>query len=350
MSKFWDSQPTPLVIAEIGVNHNGDVALAKKMVDAAKDCGAHAAKFQSFTADRVSCRNTLSAPHVDDALGVEGTIYDLLGKICISFDDQKTLYAYCGEKGIPFVSTPFSPEDAEFLVSLDVPFIKISSTDVNNLPFLKQLAETGKPLLLSTGMATLAEVKAAVDVITKAGNTDLAILHCVSLYPPEAHELNLASIRTLMKEFPGLRVGFSDHTIGIWAATAATAMGATIIEKHFTLDKTMAGPDQAVSADPEELKIIVENCQKVFEAIGSAEKKPPEREAKNIEPFRRSIVTVTDLKPGDTITMDNIAFKRPATGITPDQLETVLGKTAGVKIPADTPLQPDMIQQQAPVG
>jgi sialic acid synthase SpsE len=276
---------------------------------------------------------------VDEHLGVSGTFYDLLERVSLPYGAQKTLHA----TGLPFASTPFNFEDVDFLVSLGVPFLKVGSTDVNNLPFLAYMARTGVPLLLSTGMATLAEVQQAVDCIRRAGNPPLALMHCVSLYPPMPEELNLQAIPTLKAAFPGVPIGFSDHTIGVWAATAAVALGATIIEKHFTLDKTMAGPDQAVSADPAEFAALVSACQMTAKALETAGKQPSARELSMRPAFRRSVVSRRAIPAGATITEADLTLKRPGTGLVPDQLEHLLGCRAQSDIPADTPLQLDMV-------
>ncbi|MEB3286671.1 MAG: N-acetylneuraminate synthase family protein [Vampirovibrionales bacterium] len=348
-STFFKTLKKPFVIAEIGVNHNGDIALAKDLVLKAKATGADVVKFQSFSADTVACRSALSAPHVDKALGFEGTFYELLEKLSLTHKAQRELNTFCKQHQIPFISTPFSFEDVDFLLSLDVPFLKIGSTDTSHLAFLKYAAESGKPLVLSTGMSPMAEVEAAVDVILNTGNENLALLHCVSLYPPEAEELNLKSITALKEKFPHLTVGFSDHTIGTWACTAAVALGAEIIEKHFTLDKKMPGPDHAVSADPEELSKIIEEGALVYRALGSLHKTPSEREAGMEKSFRRSIVTRGALAAGTVIGKEHLDFKRPGTGIHPNRLSQVLGAKTKTAIPADTPIEESMLELPLPM-
>ncbi|MBY0449301.1 MAG: N-acetylneuraminate synthase family protein [Cyanobacteria bacterium] len=345
---YWANLPKPCVIAEIGVNHNGDVTLAKQLIDAAKACGAHVAKFQSFTADNVTCKNSLSAEYMDEGLGVKGTVYDLLNALSLSHDDQLALKSYCQKQAIPFVSTPFNTEEVDFLVQAGVPFIKLSSTDLTNLPYLRYVATKKTPMLLSTGMATLDEVKAAVAAIYEANTqADVAILHCVSLYPPEPEELNLRAIQTLKQTFPNLEIGFSDHSIGTWACTAAVALGATILEKHFTLDKAMAGPDQKVSADPTELKAIIEAADAVYRSLGAGEKRPSEREKSMIPVFCRSLVLRQSIKAGEIIRAENLDYKRPATGLPPSAWESIVGQAAQVDIPADTPLTEEMVKVPA---
>lgn len=347
MANFFNGLPKPYFIAEIGVNHNGDLSLAKQMVDAAKACGAHAVKFQSFSADTVACREALSAPHVDQALGFEGTFYELLDKLSLSHEAQRELNDYCREQGLPFLSTPFSYDDVDFLVGLNVPFLKIGSTDTTHAGFLDYAARTGKPILLSTGMCDMADVKKAVQVIRRAGNQHLALLHCISLYPPEPEEVNLRAISVMQEAFPEAVIGFSDHTIGTWASTGAIALGACIIEKHFTLDKSMPGPDQAVSADPSEMKAIIEQATLVYRGLGSFNKKPSERERSMKKPFCRSIVSKRAIAEGQTINLQDLDFKRPATGLHPNNLKRVVGLQAATDIPADTPLTEAMLQNFA---
>ncbi|MGE0200596.1 MAG: N-acetylneuraminate synthase family protein [Candidatus Melainabacteria bacterium] len=346
MAGYFDTLKKPYFIAEIGVNHNGDVALARQMIDEAKACGADAVKFQSFSADTEACRSTLSAPHVDEALGFEGTFYELLEKLSISHEEQRQLKAYCDQIGIPFLSSPFSFPDIDFLVGLDVPFLKIGSTDTHHLAFLDHAARTGKPILLSTGMATMAEVQDAVNTITTV-TPHLALMHCVSLYPPEASELNLQAITALRQQFPGIPTGWSDHSIGSWASVAAIALGATIIEKHFTLDKTMPGPDQAVSADPAEMRRIVEEGTLAYQALGTVGKQPTERERAMVAPFRRSVCTRQAVRKGELIRLENLDFKRPGIGVPPNEVKRVAGAIATQDIPEDSPIQEGMF---APAG
>jgi N,N'-diacetyllegionaminate synthase len=339
-TNYFATLPAPWVIAEIGINHNGSPELARRLMLAAQEAGADMVKFQSFSAEAVACKTTLSLPHVDASLGVDGTIYTLLETLALSYNVQTQLHQVAKAMDLPWTSTPFSVADVEFLAKLDVPFIKIGSTDVTTPQMLQAVARTGKPILLSTGMATMTEVEAAVDCILSTGNMHLALMHCVSLYPPSPTELNLSCIQTLAKRFPQCVIGYSDHSIGTWATTAAVALGARIIEKHFTLDATMAGPDQSVSADPLAFAQLVNHCKATALALGNGIKTPCDREALNINSFRRSVVTTRALPKGTKITLADLTLKRPATGLQPAHLDALVGLTLTQDLSADEPISP----------
>jgi N,N'-diacetyllegionaminate synthase len=343
--KPWiQAHQRPMFIAELGINHNGSVELAKKLIDAAKAAGADVVKLQSFQAADVACRQTLSAPHIDSALGVDGDIFTLLEKLSLSYDEQRELMTYAEACGIPLMSTPFSLADIEFLQSLGVPMLKVGSTDVTHNALLQACAKTTLPLILSTGMATMDEVTAAVEAIQSVDNPgELALLHCVSLYPPADADINLRSISVLMQAYPHLVVGFSDHSLNNTAALGAIALGACIIEKHFTLDPTMAGPDQAVSAGPQAFAELVKEGTRLFNMLGILSKRPSDAEQKNIPAFRRSLVSTTAIAPGTVLTYDMLTAKRPGTGLPPNALTSVLGRQTAQAIAADTPLTEAML-------
>jgi N,N'-diacetyllegionaminate synthase len=341
--KTWvQKHQRPLFIAEIGVNHNGRVDLAKQLIDAAKTAGADVVKLQSFQVDDLACRSTLSAPHIDASLGFDGDVYGLLKALSLSYDDQRTLKNYADAVGIPLTSTPFGLADVEFLQGLDVPFLKIGSTDVTYHAMLTACARSGLPTVLSTGMATLDEVAEAVNVFQATHNAaDLSLLHCVSLYPPKDLDLNLRAITALEQAFPYCVTGYSDHSLNNTAPLAAIALGACIIEKHFTMDRAMAGPDHTVSADPATFKTLVEEGTRLFHMLGVASKFPGLAEQENIPAFRRSLVARQSIPQGTRITADMLMAKRPGTGLSPNMLPNLIGQMAACDIPADTPLMAD---------
>lgn len=318
------ARKAPYIIADIGANHNGDIELAKRMIDELAKIGCDGAKFQSWSKKSLFIKEFYEeqSRFVDEKFG---TLEEMVEKFSLSKDDHVLLEKYCREKGIVFCSTPFSPEEADILEELDVPFFKVASMDLNNLPFLEYLARKKKPLILSTGMGSIEEIGTALDVIDKAGNREVVLLHCVSLYPPDDGAVNLNNIVMLREKF-GLPVGFSDHTIGTSIPLAAIALGARVIEKHFTLDKTMDGWDHAVSADPGEMKTIVEEGKRIARALGRRERVLSKKEVEQRKAFRRSIVAGRNLKKGEVISEEDLDFKRPGTGIRPDEVEKVLGK------------------------
>jgi N,N'-diacetyllegionaminate synthase len=314
------------LIAEAGINHNGDVELARQLIAAAKDVGADAVKFQSFETDRFICKSALSAPHVDRELCVEGTFYDLLKKLELSPESYPALHEYAMEVGIPMTSSPFDERYVDLLDRLNVPFFKIASMDLDNLDFIRYIARKKRPLVLSTGMGTLAESAEAVDAAKSAGNDEIVLLHCTSQYPPEAKDVNLAAIRTLQAAFPDLLVGYSDHTIGVHVPVGAAALGAAVIEKHFTLDKRMPGPDQKGSADPQEMKSLRVFVDDLAAARGTGVKAPTAGEEQVKKAFRRSVVMVAARPKGHVLSKTDLAVMRPGTGIGPKHLDLVVGR------------------------
>jgi len=330
----------PYVIAEIGSNHNGDMELAKKIIDAAVEAGAHAVKFQSWTPESLIAKEEYEANTVytDDPKKHWGSLREMVEEYYLRADQHKELKEYCKSKGVDFCSTPFSEEEADLLMELDVPFFKVASMDINNLRLLKYLAKTGKPIILSTGMATMGEIEQAVQVVEEAGNKQIVLLHCVSVYPPEMETINLRNITTLQQAF-GYPVGFSDHTIGSAIPLASVALGACLIEKHFTIDKDLPGWDHMISADPEEMSVITGESENIVAAMGSARRLISKAEKKKMPKMRRSIVTSRELKKGTTIREEDLLFKRPGTGIEPDKEQIVVGRKVNHDLPADAVLR-----------
>ena len=315
------------IIAEAGVNHNGSFVLAKKLALVAKEAGADAVKFQTFKAEKLVTKGAAKAEYQVENTGNDDSQYSMLKKLELSYDEFVQLKEYCDEIGIEFLSTPFDLDSLEFLDRLGIKLFKIPSGEITNYPYLVKIAETGKPVILSTGMSTMREVKEAVEVLKEHGTKDISLLHCTTEYPAPVEAINLRAMQT-MRNILGLSVGYSDHTEGTEIPVAVVAMGAEIIEKHFTLDKTMEGPDHKASLNPEELKAMVRGIRNVEKALGNGEKKPSVSESKNIAIARKSIVAKTDIKKGEIFTEDNLTVKRPGNGISPMKWENVLGQAA----------------------
>ncbi|MFB5166833.1 N-acetylneuraminate synthase [Parageobacillus toebii] len=331
--KIGDSYPT-FIIAEAGVNHNGNIELAKKLIKAAKNAGADAVKFQTFSTDRTITRNAPQAKYQKENTGKEESQYDMVKRLELSPEDHFTLARFAREEGIMFLSTPFDFESVDLLESIGVPAYKIGSGEITNTPLLRYIASKNKPIILSTGMSTLGEIEEAIHSIKEIGNNSIALLHCTSNYPPNIEDTNLYAIRTLQEAFK-LPVGYSDHTIGITIPIAAVALGAKIIEKHFTLDKNLPGPDHLVSLEPEELKEMIESIRMVEKAFGNGIKRPVPSEFETRVVARKSVVVKTPIKKDEIITMDKITFKRPGTGILPKDLHLVLNRRAKFNLDID---------------
>jgi sialic acid synthase SpsE len=317
----------PYIIAEIGSNHNGDMDLARRMIDAAHSCGCQAVKFQSWTPQSLIAKEEYdrNQTYNDSPKKHFGSLREMVEKYYLRPAQHVTLKRHCDGLGIEFLSTPFSFEEVDLLEGLDVPFYKIASMDINNLLLLQYAARKGKPVVLSTGMATLEEVEQAVRTLEETGNKQILLLHCVSIYPPPWLDINLNNIPMLRKKF-GYPVGFSDHTLGIEIALASVALGSCVIEKHFTTDKDLPGWDHAISADPKEMKALVEGAQNIAKALGTEKRIVSQAEREKRIKFRRSIVAKHDLAPGRPVALEDIVFKRPETGIAPDQVQKVVGK------------------------
>jgi len=332
----------PYIIAELGSNHNGDMDLAKKLIIKAKEAGADCVKFQSWSKDSIFARKKYEENYfvADDYRDRDDfTLEEIVEEYSISEDELLEMKRFTDEVGITCTSTPFSKKEADFLIDkLESPFIKVASMDLNNYPFLEYLAKKGKPIIISTGLSELYEIDKAVKTIEDAGNKDIAILHCVATYPPQDSEVNLNNIKTLQLAYPDYEIGFSDHTLGTVIPLAAMALGSRIIEKHFTLDKNMEGWDHKVSATPDEMEIVVSAAKRLHDAMGSFRISATETDEKKQE-FRRSTVLVRDMKKGEKIKLEDLDFKRPGTGISPEMLEFIVGRTLNADFTFDHILQ-----------
>ena len=313
------------IIAEAGVNHNGDIGLAKRLIDAAKNAGADAVKFQTFIAKKSITHKAKKAEYQTQTTDNAESQLEMVQKLELNRADHHELMMYCKEKNILFLSTPFDLDSVTLLESLAIPFYKIPSGEIDNFPLLEAIASKQKPIFLSTGMCTLSDVEEALEVIYKTGNHKVTLLHCVTEYPAPFSDINLNAITTLRLAFQ-VPVGYSDHTDGIAISLAAVSLGATVIEKHLTLDKTMEGPDHLSSAEPEEFAEMVQSIRQIETALGDGLKKPAPCEIKNLAIVRKSIVAAKTLKIGDVLTLDNMEFKRPGTGISAKFTSHFLGK------------------------
>jgi len=323
------------VIGEIGVNHNGDLDLAKQMIDVAVKAGADAVKFQTFAAERLVTRTAQKADYQSRNHKVDESQFDMLKKLELSEADLRGCKTYCDTVGMIFLSTPFDEQAADLLEKVGVQGFKLSSGDLTNLPLLRHIAAKGKPMIISTGMANMSEIEDAVTAIQRAGDPELAILHCVSDYPAKASEANLAAMDTISKAF-GKIAGWSDHTLGDAISVAAVARGARLIEKHFTLDVNMEGPDHKASLSPKEFSDLVAKIRRVEVAIGDGVKRPQPSEIPTAAVARRSIVSARDIKTGETISENDLIMKRPGTGLAPKYISWVTGRKAAIDIAADT--------------
>ncbi len=308
----------PYIVAELNTSHKGKKDLAKKMIIEAKQCGCDAVKFQSWTADSLYSRDYYEANPMSKRI-VDG--------LSMNNEVLLELVGFCKEIGIDFSSTPYSEEEVDFLCDqCQVPFIKIASMDINNVPFIRYIASKQMPIVLSTGMSTIEEIKDAINEIEACNNNQICILHCVSVYPVENRDVNLNNIKMLKDEFPAYEVGYSDHTIGMEAACAAIALGAGMIEKHFTLDNSKIGWDNQMATEPEMMKNLVSGCHEVFDALGSYKRNISKEEMDQRKKMRRSIVAARDLKAGDIIREEDITAKRPGNGISVDCYNRIIGR------------------------
>jgi len=317
------------IIAEAGVNHNGSLELAKKMIDVAVEAGADAVKFQTFKAEKVVSRYAPKAEYQKKTNTTDESQLEMLKKLELDEGAHEELLAYCRFMNIQFLSTPFDLESIDLLNKLGLEIFKIPSGEITNLPYLQKIGTLKKEIILSTGMANLGEIENALDVLTSAGTElkDITILHCNTEYPTPMNDANLKAMQTIKSAFPGIHVGYSDHTEGIEVPIAAVAMCATIIEKHFTLDKNMEGPDHKASLEPDELKAMVQAIRNIEKALGSGIKKPTLSELENKPIARKSIVAARDINKGELYTEENLTVKRPGTGISPMRWNEVIGQS-----------------------
>lgn len=318
-----------LIIAEVGVNHNGSLEIAKKLIDISSEAGVDVVKFQSFKPDQLTSTFAPKADYQIANTGSKESQLEMLKKLSLTESEHKELVIYCKSKGVRYCSSPFDIDSIEFLSELNIPFWKIASGEITNLPFLRKIAKYNKPVILSTGMSTLGEIESAMEVLTNNGlsRDHITLLHCNTEYPTPVEDVNLNCMNTLKNAF-GVKVGFSDHTVGIEFPIAAAALGATVIEKHITLDCKMSGPDHKASIEPEEIKKMVLFIRNVEKGLGSSIKKPTESERKNINIARKSIVAKVNISEGDLLTEENITVKRPGSGISPMLWDTVIGQKA----------------------
>ena len=325
------------IIAEAGLNHNGSLKLGKKLVDAAKKTGCDAVKFQTFKSHSRISSKVKAVRYAETIIGLEETLYEMFERLAMPFDQQEELFAYARKQGIEIFSTPFDFESVDFLEKLDMNLYKIASFDLVNLPLIKYVANTGKPMIISTGMATLGQIEEAVDVVVQEGNQNLMLLHCNSSYPASSDEMNLNVIPNLQKTF-NIPVGLSDHTFGIFVSHTAIVMGANLIERHFTLDRSFEGPDHILSSEPEEFAELVSISKQVPIIMGDGRKVIQPNEFDTLNTQRKSIYTAVDIKKGDIITNDMLAIKGPGGGLLPRYLEIVVGREAKKDIEEDHPI------------
>lgn len=317
----------PYFVAEVNSSHGGDMETAKKMINAAVQCGCNCVKFQSWSAKTLYSKtyyktNPIAKRFVD--------------KFSLNGEQLRELAEYCKSSGISFASTPYSKEEVDLLVNMGVPFIKAASMEINNYPFLEYIANTGVPIVLSTGMADAEEIERAVDIIKKSGNKKMCILHCISIYPPETSEINLKNIIGLQEKYPEYPIGFSDHSLGTEMACAAVALGASLIEKHMTLDKSKIGMDNQMAMEPNDLTLLVRQCQNIAAALGSKERIVYNSEMEQRKKMRRSLTYTRNLKSGDILTEADIDAKRPGTGFPPCDKTDFVGKRLLRNVEEDT--------------
>lgn len=316
-----------MVIAEAGVNHNGSIVLAKKMVREAKNAGADYIKFQTFVPEKLVSRFAEKAEYQKKATGCGESQQEMLKKLALTERDFVELKEYCGEIGIGFVSTPFDIDSIAFLDGLDMDFWKLPSGEITNLPYLEAIGRTKKKVIMSTGMCEMEEIEAAIQVLEANGTTDITVLHCNTEYPTPFCDVNLLAMRQ-MAEVLERPIGYSDHTMGIEVPIAAAALGAVVIEKHFTLDKSMEGPDHKASLEPLELKRMIQAIRNIESALGDGKKKRSESEKKNCQAARKSIVAKKAIRAGEILNEENLTVKRPGSGISPMKWYEIIGRRA----------------------
>lgn len=317
-----------LIIAEAGVNHNGSIEMAKQLIDAAADAGVDYVKFQTFKAEKLVTKDAKQAEY-QQRNAADDSQYAMLKKLELTPRQHEELIIYCKQKGVRFLSTAFDLESIEYLHSLNLGLWKIPSGEITNYPYLKKIAQYGEPVIMSTGMCSMGDVEQALNVLLKNGLTkeQITLLHCNTEYPTPMQDVNLKAMLQLRDEF-GIKVGYSDHTKGIEVPIAAVALGADVIEKHFTLDRTLPGPDHKASLEPNELKAMVDAIRNIEQALGDGQKHVSASEERNMAIARKSIVAAKDIKKGEFLTEDNLTTKRPGSGISPMRWEEVIGTKA----------------------
>lgn len=317
----------PYIIAEVNSSHNGNIETAKEMIKSIKECGCDCVKFQSWSTESLYSKTYYDKNPISKRI---------VQKFALSKEDLYNLANYCKELNIGFSSTPYCEEEVDFLVDkCEVPFIKIASMEINNYDFLEYIAKKNVPMILSTGMAEIQEIKKAVKIIENTGNKQLALLHCISIYPANINTINLNNIKMLRKLYPNYPIGFSDHTLGYEIALGAVALGSAIIEKHFTLDKSKPGMDNNMALEPDEMKKLVECTNNVYEALGQEERTVLQAEYDQRLKMRRSITAKQNLKQGTVLTKEMLYAKRPGDGISPDKIDLIIGKKLKKDINAD---------------
>lgn len=327
------------IIAEAGVNHNGDINLAYKLCDAAKEAGVDAVKFQTWKTEKIVTKKALLAEYQEaNIANKKASQYEMLKQLELSYDEFRKLKEHCDNIGIQFLSTPDTEEDTDFLLEIGMPLLKIGSGDVTNIPFLRIVGRKQKKVVLSTGMSTLADVEKAYNALIESGAPEVALLHCTTNYPCPYEEVNLNAMRTLKEAFK-CQVGYSDHTMGIEVPVAAVAMGAEIIEKHFTLDKNMEGPDHKASLEPQELKQMVTSIRNIEMALGDGIKRPNASEQKNAEVVLKRIIASKPIKKGEILSENNLSLLRSSEGLPAKYWDLVIGKAAKKDYETDQPIE-----------
>ena len=324
------------IIAEAGVNHNGDIELARQLIDVAADAGVDYVKFQTFKAERLVTAKAPKAEYQKSTTGVAESQYEMIRKLELDVDTHKELIKHCRKRQVRFLSTAFDIESIDLLIELGIDLFKIPSGEITNLPYLRRIAKTGKPVILSTGMATLGEIEAVIKVLIDSGCSrgDLKVLHCNTQYPTPMCDVNLRAMLAIHDAFK-VSVGYSDHTLGIEIPIAAVALGACVIEKHFTLDRNMEGPDHAASLEPHELKKMVLAIRNVQKALGDGIKQPSKSESPNLAIARKSIVAAMSIEKGELLTSVNLTTKRPGSGVSPMEWDRYVGRIAARRYKTD---------------
>jgi N,N'-diacetyllegionaminate synthase len=325
-----------IIIAEAGVNHNGSIELAKILIDIAAEAGVDFVKFQTFKAETLVTQTADKAEYQKEITNTDESQFEMIKKLELDRKTHEELIDYCKIKDIQFLSTAFDQDSIELLAELNIPLFKIPSSEITNLPYLRYIGKMGKPIIMSTGMSTLDEVHNALNILIESGakKDKITILHCNTEYPTPMEDVNLKAMITIRDEL-GVNIGYSDHTLGIEVPIAAVALEATVIEKHFTLDRNMSGPDHAASLEPEELKAMVTAIRNIEKAMGDGIKKPSSSEIKNMPIARKSIVAKNSIKKGELFTKDNLTVKRPGTGISPMEWDVLIGKKANKNYDVD---------------